>query len=273
MGDTRFEQGVPMDQTRVASKIKKTFLKKYFTVCFASIGKKEFEIIREIVIDLSQRFEDIFFIIVPRHPNDFGKYKILFNEGSIKVRTRSELLDKNVDFGSMRFDIFEGLHNFGLLWGDSLGELNFYMAMSDIIFMGDSLNNEGSHNSATRCPHGAQYRDVRCFLSDSHNERGDDVHSAYHDDHHEHKPCEEFLHRQGVEEPRLRLLPGLDYQFTITLNWRKLCNLAGYIHRLEKVNEGQLKLGLAAVTAEAQCRRTVNEDCLSATVSAEISEP
>ena len=46
----------------------------------------------------------------------------------------------------MSFDTFEGLLNFSLLWGDSLGELNFYMAMSDIVFMEDSLNNEGSHN-------------------------------------------------------------------------------------------------------------------------------
>ena len=38
------------------------------------------------------------------------------------------------------------INNFSLLWGDSLGELNFYMAMSDLVFMGDSLNNEGSHN-------------------------------------------------------------------------------------------------------------------------------
>ena len=146
VGDTRFEQEVPMDQTSLAYNIKKSFLKKCFTICFASIGKKEFEIIREIVIDLSGKSQDIFFIIVPRHPNDFDKYKTLFDEGSIKVITRSELFEEKVDFARMRVDIFECLHNFGLLWGDSLGELNFYMAMSDIVFMGDSLNNEGSHN-------------------------------------------------------------------------------------------------------------------------------
>ena len=28
----------------------------------------------------------------------------------------------------------------------NIGELNFYMAMSDLVFMGDSLNKEGSHN-------------------------------------------------------------------------------------------------------------------------------
>ena len=146
IGDTRFEQNVPVDQISMASKIKKKLLKKCFTVCFASIGKKEFEIIKEIVLDLSEKFQDIFFIIVPRHPNDFGKYKTLFDKDLIKVKTRSELMEQKVDFKKMSFDTFEGLLNFSLLWGDSLGELNFYMAMSDIVFMGDSLNNEGSHN-------------------------------------------------------------------------------------------------------------------------------
>ena len=66
IGDTRFEQNVPADQISMASKIKKKLLNKCFTVCFASIGKKEFEIIKEIVLDLSEKFQDIF-IIVPRH--------------------------------------------------------------------------------------------------------------------------------------------------------------------------------------------------------------
>ena len=145
-GDTRFEQIVPIDQTSIASKIKKTFLKKSFTVCFASIGKKEFEIIREVVIDLSEKFQDIFFIIVPRHPNDFNKYRSLFGDSSIKIKTRSQLFNKKVNFTKMNSDPFQGLDNLDLLWGDSLGELNFYMAMSDVVFMGDSLNDEGSHN-------------------------------------------------------------------------------------------------------------------------------
>ena len=146
MGDTRFEQNVPLDQTAAASEIKKMFLKKYFTVCFASIGKKEFEIIRETVINLSEKFKDIFFIIVPRHPNDFNKNKILFEGSSIKVKARSDFLEKKIDFKNISLDISKGLNDFSLLWGDSLGELNFFMAMSDLVFMGDSLNDEGSHN-------------------------------------------------------------------------------------------------------------------------------
>ncbi len=146
MGDARFEQGVPLDQINAALKLKKIALKKYFTICFASIGKQEFEIISKIISGLYKKHKDIFFILVPRHPNDFKKYKILFEDSSIKVKPRSEILEIKTGFKIYNEKKFKDLNNFSLLWGDSLGELNFYMAMSDLVFMGDSLNNEGSHN-------------------------------------------------------------------------------------------------------------------------------
>ena len=146
MGDTRFEQEVPLDQINAALKLKKRVLKKYFTICFASIGKQEFEIISEIIRDLSEKHKDIFFVLVPRHPNDFSKHKMLFEGSSIKVKPRSEIVWIKTDFKICNEKNLEDLNNVSLLWGDSLGELNFYMAMSDLVFMGDSLNNEGSHN-------------------------------------------------------------------------------------------------------------------------------
>ncbi len=146
MGDARFEQGVPLDQINAALKLKKIALKKYFTICFASIGKQEFEIISKIIRDLYKKHKDIFFILVPRHPNDFSKYKILFEDSLLNVKPRSEMVEIKTDFKICNEKKFKDLNNFSLLWGDSLGELNFYMAMSDLVFMGDSLNNEGSHN-------------------------------------------------------------------------------------------------------------------------------
>ena len=146
MGDARFEQGVPLDQINAALKLKKIALRKYFTICFASIGKQEFEIISKIISDLYKKHKDIFFILVPRHPNDFSKYKILFEDSSLKVKPRSEMGEIKTDFKICNEKKIKDLNNFSLLWGDSLGELNFYMAMSDLVFMGDSLNNEGSHN-------------------------------------------------------------------------------------------------------------------------------
>ena len=65
---------------------------------------------------------------------------------SIKVKPRSEMVEIKSDFKICNEKKIKHLNNFNLLWGDSLGELNFYMAMSDLVFMGDSLNNEGSHN-------------------------------------------------------------------------------------------------------------------------------
>ena len=146
MGDARFEQKVPSHQIFAASKLKKIAFKKYFTICFASIGKQEFTIISEIIRDLHEKYKDIFFILVPRHPNDFDKYKILFEDSSIKVKPRSEMVEIKSDFKICNEKKIKDINNFSLLWGDSLGELNFYMAMSDLVFMGDSLNNEGSHN-------------------------------------------------------------------------------------------------------------------------------
>ena len=146
MGDARFEQKVPSHQIVAASKLKKIAFKKYFTICFASIGKQEFTIISEIIRDLHEKYKDIFFILVPRHPNDFDKYKILFEDSSIKVKPRSEMTEIKSDFKICNEEKIKQINNFSLLWGDSLGELNFYMAMSDLVFMGDSLNNEGSHN-------------------------------------------------------------------------------------------------------------------------------
>jgi 3-deoxy-D-manno-octulosonic-acid transferase len=146
MGDARFEQTIPSHQIVAASKLKNVALKNYFTICFASIGKQEFTIISEIIRDLHKKHKDIFFILVPRHPNDFDKYKILFEDSSITVKPRSEMVEIKSDFKIRDEKKIKHLNNFSLLWGDSLGELNFYMAMSDLVFMGDSLNNEGSHN-------------------------------------------------------------------------------------------------------------------------------
>ncbi len=98
MGDTRFEQKVPSHQIVAASKLKKIAFKKYFTICFASIGKQEFTIISEIIRDLHEKYKDIFFILVPRHPNDFDKYKIFFEDSSIKVKPRSEMVEIKSDF-------------------------------------------------------------------------------------------------------------------------------------------------------------------------------
>ena len=146
MGDARFEQEIPRSHIVLASQIKEKFLKKRFVICFTSIGKGEFDIVRNIVCSLYKKFEDIFFIIVPRHPNDFQKYKGLFQGSSIRVETRTELLEGEIGLKLISESNFKKFRGLRLFWGDSLGELNFYMAMSDLVFMGDSFNNEGAHN-------------------------------------------------------------------------------------------------------------------------------
>ena len=146
MGDARFELEVPRAQTSLASYIKENFLKKSYVICFSSIGKGEFDIIKNIVNDFHKKFEDIFFVLVPRHPNDFNKYKSLFRDTAVNVKTRSELLENELDLKLLNKSNFKKFCKVRVFWGNSLGELNFYMAISDIVFMGDSFNDEGAHN-------------------------------------------------------------------------------------------------------------------------------
>ncbi len=150
MGDMRFELDIPKNHLKMADSFKRRFLKNHFTICFASIGKKEDKIIVEVmrrILQNSQRAENLrfFFVFVPRHPNDFKNCDRLFKGTSIRIKKRSELFEDNLN-PAKRLALDHKIMDFDAIWGDSLGELNFYMSLSDIVFMGDSFNEEGSHN-------------------------------------------------------------------------------------------------------------------------------
>ena len=74
-------------------------------------------------------------IIVPRHPERFDSvYQLLVNEG-FKVCRRSQLRDAS--------DIPEDCD---IVLGDSMGEMSFYCAISDMVAMGGSFEPFGCQN-------------------------------------------------------------------------------------------------------------------------------
>ena len=81
------------------------------------------------------------FVYIPRAPERFAKTaEILANAGITHVR-RSELFDEK--FSVLR----EGaLADRELLLGDSLGEMNFYLSLSDIVIVGGGFTKAGAHN-------------------------------------------------------------------------------------------------------------------------------
>ena len=74
---------------------------------------------------------DALLIIVPRHPERFNEVEKLVTHSNLTIARRSRLKSTT----STQF-----------LLGDSMGEMMSYFEISDIVFMGGSLNATGGHN-------------------------------------------------------------------------------------------------------------------------------
>ena len=101
MGDTRFEQNIPDYQIKKSNAFKKKYLNDCFTVCFASIGKKEDLIVVDVIKQVLSKLPEnkklkFFFIFVPRHPSDFCMCDNLFRVVPAKIAKRSLLFGSNL---------------------------------------------------------------------------------------------------------------------------------------------------------------------------------
>ena len=77
---------------------------------------------------------------MPRHPSGFnGTWDTLENEGF-------KLLRRSKDFTADLACDVESFSGYDGIFGDSMGEINFYFELADHVFMGDSFIDEGSHN-------------------------------------------------------------------------------------------------------------------------------
>ena len=74
---------------------------------------------------------DALLVIIPRHPERFNEVEKLAKNADLTVARRSNTTPNNTA---------------QILLGDSMGEMLSYFAISDIVFMGGSLNQTGGHN-------------------------------------------------------------------------------------------------------------------------------
>jgi len=99
-------------------------------VTFASTHEGE----ERQIVDSFLKYQDsidALLIIVPRHPERFNEVEKLVNHSNLTIARRSRLKSTT----SAQF-----------LLGDSMGEMMSYFEISDIVFMGGSLNDTGGHN-------------------------------------------------------------------------------------------------------------------------------
>lgn len=80
-------------------------------------------------------------VYVPRSPQRFDEVATLLRQGGLQVARRSEILDHALQPRSAMT-----LQETDVFLGDSLGEMYFYLALSQVVVVGSSFVPLGSHN-------------------------------------------------------------------------------------------------------------------------------
>jgi 3-deoxy-D-manno-octulosonic-acid transferase len=145
MGELRFEQPIPSQHLAAAADFAAQIAPGRPVFCLASTGPLEDPMLIPVVTRLRDAAKTAgkprpFFVYVPRHPKNFEDTAQQLRHAGLNMLQRSNDLTKKLQLTAPLPDELDGL------FGDSLGEINFYFALADHVFIGDSFNNEGSHN-------------------------------------------------------------------------------------------------------------------------------
>jgi 3-deoxy-D-manno-octulosonic-acid transferase len=145
MGELRFEQPIPPAHLQAAKTLRAQIAPERPVFCLASTAPDEDVLLVPVLRKLQDAAEQAgkprpFIVYVPRHPKDFATTGERLQAAGLNMLKRSTGLDDTLTPKAPVPDDLDGL------FGDSLGEINFYFALSDRVFIGDSFNDEGSHN-------------------------------------------------------------------------------------------------------------------------------
>lgn len=151
-GETRFDLPVSPVQLAAANRLTQRWNLATHTpdgravVCFASVVVGEDTCFVSAVHQISQALvarsaPSPLFIYVPRSPQRFDESEQLLRDAGLRVARRSTCLDANFQPGN---DL--NMDEVDVLLGDSLGEMYFYLALSQAVVVGGSFVDTGAHN-------------------------------------------------------------------------------------------------------------------------------
>jgi 3-deoxy-D-manno-octulosonic-acid transferase len=148
VGETRFELPVAQAQLDAARHTVESSpdIQRRPVVCFASaiVGEDE------IFIGTMQRMQETqaqkglpapLFVYVPRSPQRFDAVAGLLQEAGLRVVRRSHALD-----ATLRWQASPDWAQTDVLLGDSIGEMYFYLALSQVVVVGSSFGDRAVHN-------------------------------------------------------------------------------------------------------------------------------
>ena len=144
-GNLKFDVTPNLEQIEHALALKKKLNYQVQIACAASTRDGE----ESLIIEAWQTFlktkenpSDFCLFIVPRHPQRFDDVFAQLQASFPKVLRRSSLSDQ---------DFADAINQGGVILGDSMGEMSFYYALSDIVIMGGSLLPLGGQNFIEAC--------------------------------------------------------------------------------------------------------------------------
>jgi 3-deoxy-D-manno-octulosonic-acid transferase len=144
-GNLKFDFMPNAKQLEHALALKKKLTQQIQIVCAASTRDGEEPLIIEAwqeLLKTKEKPNDFCLIIVPRHPQRFDDVFAQLQSNFPKVLRRSRLSDQ---------EFVEIVNHGGVVLGDSMGEMSFYYALSDIVIMGGSLLPLGGQNFIEAC--------------------------------------------------------------------------------------------------------------------------
>ncbi len=131
-GSMKFDQPLPEGLQKHAGELRQRLGEKRMLWIAASTHQGEEEQILDAFRQVRREHPDCLLMLVPRHPERFGRVAELCSRAGFRVVRRSSgrPCDQDVD----------------IFLGDTMGELMLFYAASDVAFVGGSLVPTGGHN-------------------------------------------------------------------------------------------------------------------------------
>jgi 3-deoxy-D-manno-octulosonic-acid transferase len=145
-GNLKFDVQMSAAQIDHALQIRKLLPTSTRLICAASTREGEEEMVIQAWLLCLQQSPNILsnarLLIVPRHPQRFEQVYQVITSKNLAVVKRSNLDDHQ---------LVDAIQAGSIILGDSMGEMGFYYALSDVVVMGGSLQPLGGQNFIEAC--------------------------------------------------------------------------------------------------------------------------
>ncbi|NJM84380.1 MAG: 3-deoxy-D-manno-octulosonic acid transferase [Tabrizicola sp.] len=138
-GELRFDQPVPSSQLAAAAAARPVLAGGREVVTFASVVEGEDSIYLDAIAAALAAPDPPLTVYVPRKPERFDDVAALIAGRGLRMARRRDLLDGDLALRGKAGQI-------DILLGDSLGEMYFYIALSDLVVTGGGFTPKGAHN-------------------------------------------------------------------------------------------------------------------------------